>query len=299
MSTTIYWATGSYYVYANLLAVLTFYYLIKKPDAVVLNSIVLISLALSGVNLGLMLGFFLLANLKLKITTISTSHFWIYFSIFLLALILVVGAPGNFERAGGKLDFTVSSLLINYFDTVQNFVFRSRWILGLPLFLALVLAPTSENLGKMSLLFFGLAFVYLVPFAALEDSATVRTAITFQTMLFLGCYYVYAFFLNFLKIRFPRKIIPFGILIILGYFHWVIIRQLVLGFDVKKQVDERYSFLESNRGRDENITLKNLKIYSRVYINAIFDLSEDPGYPFNRYTSSFFSVGEVTISKNQ
>jgi len=295
MSTTVYWVTGSYYVYVNLVSVLSIYFLIKRPSSLLLNSILLIILGLSGVNLILMAGFFLIVNLKLKLSNITKFNFNVYIAIFIITLTIVIAAPGNFERANGRFDFSLSSLLTNYFHIIGGFLFLSRWILFLPIFLAFFIKQKSENSGKMSFLFFGISFVYLIPFAALEDSASIRTAITFQTMLFLGIFFLFSYFFRFIEIQFSKSFFNLGVLLIFGYFHWVIIRQIVFGVEVQKQLKERYEYLQTISGTNKRIYLKNLQIDERNYINNIFDLSTDPEYEFNRYTAKYFSVGEVVV----
>ena len=295
LSTTVYWATGSFYVYANFLCVFVLYTLIKRPDATYYNAFLLLALGLSGVNFGLMLIFFLLINLKLKIASIDRARFWRYLLVVSVSLLMVVAAPGNYVRAGGEIDFTTVSMSHSYFSVLGDFLVRSKWIFGLPLFFAFIFPSKSLDFWKLAFLFFALALIYLIPFAAIPGSASIRTAITFQTMLVVGLYFSYASLFNWLNIQISRPLLELATLLIFVYFHWVIGRQIVLGLEVKKQVDERYSYLETIRGKNERVFLKNLEVDGSNYINTVFDLSTDPDYPLNKSTAAFFSVKEVVV----
>jgi len=293
LSTTLYWATGTYYVYANFLCVFALYNLIRRPDSLLLNAFLLMVLGLSGVNFSLMLIFFLLTNLKLQFVSIKSIQFWSYLLVLLISLIIVVAAPGNYVRAGGNIDFSILSIAETYFFVLGDFFVRSRWILGLPVFLACLLPSKSRVTWRLAFIFLALALIYLVPFATYPGSAYIRTAITFQTMLFVGFYFFFSSFVNRLTIQISRPLLQAGTVLILAYFHWIIIRQIALGLEVKKQVDDRYAYLEVQRGKNERIYLDKLEIDGSTYINYIFPLSTDPNYPLNRSIATFFSVKEV------
>jgi hypothetical protein len=295
MTTTLYWATGTYYVYVNFLSVFTIYTLIRRPKVTMQNAFLLIALSLSGVNFALMLIFFLLTNQKLQLVSIQRPQFWIYLTVLLISFFIVVAAPGNYVRAAGKIDFSVLSVVQNYSTVLGDFLVRSRWILGLPAFFAFLLPSKSLDTGKLAFIFLVLALIYLIPFAAFPGSASIRTAISFQTMLFIGLYFFFAYLLSRLNARIPRPILQAVTCLIFAYFHWVIGRQVVLGLEVKKQVDYRYAYLEIQRGGNQRIYLDKLEVDGSNYINTVFDLSADQDYPLNRSTAKFFSVKELAV----
>ncbi|WP_445083352.1 DUF6056 family protein [Algoriphagus sp. oki45] len=295
ISTSIYWATGSFYTYANLVCILSLYFLIKRPNSLALNSILLLVLGLSGVNLALIGISFLLINLKLGISKISWRNFWIYLLVSSVALGVVIIAPGNFERAQGEFDFSPYSILSNYLSIWVVFNSLSRWIILLPLVFAFLVKPTTANPIKYAILFFGLSLIYILPFSALENAASARTSMTFQTMHWLGIYFLSSYLIDHFDIRLSKEACLFLALVIFGYFNYVISRQIILGMDIKKQLLARYEFLESKRGSSELITLKPVEFDLSTYINRMYELTEDPEFHANLSTAKYFGVSKIVV----
>ena len=295
LSRSLYWGTGSYYIFANCLLFGAIWCFIAQPKSI-LSYFLLIASASSGPNNGMFLLVFLLLNQYFNGYSILNTHFVLAIILIFISLLLISFAPGNFSRGGNDIDLNISNIVIGGFSIFKEYILMSKWAIYGGFIIAIVLpAKIIQTNKKIWVSILASSLATITPFLFIPSAASKHTAIFFQTGILLMVLVV-------LSICISKYILKSWIKNMVGmifsiYFIFIIIEQLQLGREVKIQMDERYSYLESFSGSKGLVVLNKINIQDRNWVSRFWDIEEDSTYFNNRYHQRYFNTGPIILKK--
>ena len=295
LSRTIYWATGSLYSHANFFTVYLVYRLLGTPNSRWNFLWIFIGIS-SGPNNGLMLLAFLFLGHFSNLLKIESNNFWLYLGFGLVTLILVIIAPGNFNRANGQLNFSLISMVSGGIAILKEYSGMSVWLLPGSLLISLVVYPFISKTSFFLPLLFGIcAFCSILPFLPMPNAASKHTVIFFQTFLLIAGVQFWTILLDFLRVHRMQGLANIVSTVFLLFFGFEIYKQWTIGRIVKAQMNERFEILESNRGSDKELILAPIPLSDDNWTNRFSDF--DPNFESNIYLEKFFQIKKVKISE--
>ncbi|RAI85582.1 DUF6056 family protein [Algoriphagus yeomjeoni] len=297
LSRTIYWATGSLYSHANFFSIYLLYRLFKTPNSSWNFLWIFIAIS-SGPNNGIMLLAFLFLGFFLKTFKIESKYFWLYLGFGLITLALVIIAPGNFTRANGQLDFSISSMIAGGIAILKEYSGMSLWLLPGSILMALVLKPFIPKSSLYLPVLFGICAVCsILPFLPMPNAASKHTVIFFQTFLLIAGVQFWAILLDYLRVHRMQGLANTVLTVFLLFFGMEIYKQWTIGRIVKAQMDERFEILESNRGSDKELILAPIPLSDDNWTSRFSDI--DPNFESNIYFEKYFQIKKVKISESK
>lgn len=295
ISRSLYWGTGTYYMISAFFTIFSVYSLIKKPDSW-WNAFLIALTCSSGPNNGLMiLGFLVLANL-MGLTSIPKRVWSASILMGSFALAIVVLAPGNFARGGDGFVWSVGSMVNGFVVVLKEYLGMSLWVILGGILLGILLDKKGDgNHLKLALVFTFLGFASILPFLPFPEAASKHTAIFFQVFLLVGliCFVFYLKTILIFSIRSIYKVLFYSLF--LSYFTYQIFIQLHTGYSIKKQIDQRFSVLESNKGKNIDLNFKPINIPNQNWVSRFWDMKENPDYFSNKYHQRYFNTGKIFL----
>jgi hypothetical protein len=277
------WLTGGAYMLVLLQGFLLFTlldYLLRINLNIsnlkkIVYSIIILLLSLNSQNLMLIILFFsFIAFYKIYVFDKRISYKWILIVILpiILSMLITSLAPGNFSRISRE----ESNLNLNFFKLLENFkmiYFRffiySKWVISFGLIVGLAISfyyketvnykPPRFYFEKI--LFFVFASILsMSPFILVPNIARIRVFFIGMVFLFIAFFYLGVYCSN-LKL-FKVKPVVINLLPLLSITTGVLFmtQQIKLVIPFSRQVEQRATFLESNRGSNDTIYYKKLLI---------------------------------------
>ena len=299
LSRSLYWATGTFYIYANFFSILIMSRLLFCPESK-WNWFWIFTAVSSGPNNGVMVLAFLFLGHFLKIILLTPQNFYFLFLIGISALVLVVIAPGNFTRAGGQIDFALMSMVLGGWTILKEYIGMSLWIFPGSLIIAITLASkiNQDNIALPLLICCSAsALCSILPFLPMPIAASKHTSIFFQTFFLLGLILFWLFLKNQFYYKIPSgSIYPLLIFTFLFFANQMII-QLITGRSIKIEIDKRFEIMEANRGSNMELCFAPIIIPSNNWVSRFWDISEDPTYSSNIHHQQYFETGKIKLKQ--
>jgi len=295
MSRSIYWSTGSFYVYSSFGLILFIYLLEFKNELNVYHLILIFFFGLTGINVSILMILFCLYSFYFSKFGLSNKLYLIVLVILFLSFFLVFVAPGNFKRGDGGFEFEIYKVLHNYLNIWIEFILMFKWGIITSFLFALIYSKKYNSSLINSFVFLALGGIYILPFSFMDYGAPKHTAITFHILLWMSLFFIFNYFIckfQFL-IKYNSKFITIVFFI---YFNIHFIDQFFLGRDIKTLVEMRYSILGKFTGTDKIIYLDPILIQERNHTNRFWDMTDDPNDSFNRYLREYFVINKIVIN---
>ncbi len=302
ISRSVYWATGSYYMFANLLMFIGIYlYLIGKRDWVFL--VITFTVMSSGVNTAaVMITFaFLFHVLNLYKVNLKSDFLFLLISVF--GFLLSALAPGNFERARvnySGVSYNVMDFPYNFWIVAREYILMSKWLPVVAVLAALCLSNllTRKNnlrhISVVAIVFILSAFASIAPFMLVPESASRHTVIHFQTFLFIALFLLALVTLAYFQIVIKKWLSISVLTVVSVLLFMVAVQQFWIGRRVRKQVVERYEALENLRGNKEPVYLSPIDQPDNFFTNRGFDIKSPPD-DINDILQNYFGTGSVRL----
>jgi hypothetical protein len=295
MSRSIYWATGSFYVYSSFGLIFFIYRLYTQKLASTILLLLFFFFGLTGINISILMILLVIYTYYVCEYNLSRNAFFWTLGVSLASFVLVLVAPGNYKRGEGNFEFEILQILINYFNTFKEFIFMFKWgFISSALFSVIFFNSNSKSL-RNSFLFLCLAGGYLLPFAFMGGGAPKHTAITFHILLWISLFYFFSFIVTKFHLlnEFNFKYIG---LVFLIYFNIHVSRQFLLGREIKTLVEERYTILNNASGTESIIYLDPILVQEKNHTNRFWDISVNPNDSFNLYLKQYFDTNEIILN---
>lgn len=304
MARSVYWATGSYYAFANMLIFAWIYYYLKNTQRGLGFLLLTFSVASSGVNAAAVVFIvpFLLHIGRYRKFEMKKEYLTAL--VFLIAFSFSTFAPGNFMRAENSYKTKVGhdnliQLFKNFLIVFKEYLFMSKFVIigGVISGLALYRQQSTNN----SALFRTLSIVFLLaglgsiaPFVFVPDSASKHTAIHFHTLLFISILFFCFYALGKINIKPPAYLFAFLINAMAAFVLFIGIKQFSIGRKVKTDLDKRYALLESKRNTKDTVYLSALYQPPSFFATRIWDIKNPPDN-INETLSHHFNTGPVIL----
>lgn len=299
LSRSIYWATGSYYAYSNLILIIFLYLIFTYSRFSNLHLIFFFVVGTTGINTSLVMLVALIISKILGFLKVTNRQFYFTLIAICVSFMIVFIAPGNFKRGEGGFDFELGSIITNYFLIWKEGLLMSKWLL-LTAFLFSFFKFKIDNereFIKYFILFLILACVYLAPFSFFGSGAPKHTFIMFQTFLWIAFYFLFRFiFTKYFNFNAPLfKSLIFLFLLFLTY---TVYNQTYLGIQVKDKISLRYKFLENNRGNNLTVFLDPIEVQENNITNRFWDIDQFPIGSADRYLQEYFEITKISLKTN-
>ncbi len=299
---SIYWVTGSYYMFANVLYFLWIYfYLTGKRN--VLFLLVTFTVISSGVNIAsslitlvFLMHIFNVYKVNLK-NDLSTGV--VAFVGFLLSAL----APGNFERARmnySGITYNVLDFPGNFWIVAEEYILMSKWIPLAAMIAAagihhlLIGSGNNKQVLKAAFIFLLSGFASIAPFMLVPESASRHTVIHFQTFIFVSVLMFSLSALSTWHILVSKWFSTSVISLVAAILLYTAFQQYQMGRNVKKLVLDRYRVLENLRGQKEPVYLKAIDQPYNFFTNRGFDIKSPPD-DINDILQSYYGTGPVLL----
>ena len=284
---SIYWATGSYYQFANMLLILWLYYYLNNKRNNIYFLFLTFTVLSSGTNIAMVVFTFIFLLHIFNLRIINFKRDLLVLSVALLAFVLSTLAPGNFIRASTLkkgIDHHFSNFIYNYWIVLREYLMMSKSLVFFAIFFGVIMYSISK-LNSSKKYIFIIAIIFLVsglssisPFVIVPDAASKHTSIHFQTCLFIFILLVVYILLLKTKIVFPNLTFNILLNIISIYIGLIAFQQFIIGRDVRNQIQSRYDFLETKRGTKDTLYLEKLKQPKNFFTTSIWDIKNPPDY---------------------
>lgn len=295
ISRSLYWGTGTYYMISAFFTVFTVHSLTKNPNS--WWNVFLVALTCSsGPNNGLLiLVFLVLANL-IGLTSIPKRVWLGNILMGSIALAIVVLAPGNFARGGDGFVWSIESLLNGFVVILKEYLGMSLWVIlgGILLGIFLDINGNGNHL-KLALVFTFLGLASILPFLPFPGAASKHTAMFFQVFLLIGLIYFVIYFRTISRFSIVRNFRILFQVVFLSYFTYQITIQLLTGFRIKEQMDQRFMVLESNRGKNIELYFEPIEIPNQNWVSRFWDFGNSPTDISNVYYQKYFNIGRIYL----
>ena len=337
LNDTLYWCTGGFYIYCNLLMLLFIYVFLKyrnqSSNISVFRLLTLLVIAFfagnTSHNIVTAIPIFIIVQFFVDFLDRKRSLF-LYYSISLTGFIagglIVLMSPGNLvrmERTKHSFNVSVGGMYLNYKRVLQDYL---SWSLPLYLSIAIlfilvfIFLDYSFNFKLNSADFFQkktkhywikfilkygkyllTALLTLIPFIIVRRTAGPRTSFFFMTLIFL--------FLNLICYNFLSKIIIVKknnsyvhkfVFSLLSTALIIIffLYHLVPAYEQKIDYMHRERIVEKQTSKDKDIVFEPLKQRS----NTLFkfrDMSEDKWDPRNYAFAKYYGIKSVRVIENK
>jgi hypothetical protein len=305
LSRSFYWTCTSKYTNANLLGILWVYLLFKHTNQTKLLLLVSFLMTISGFNIAVA-GLTIFVFLKVfKLQKINLKNDILILLVLIAGTSFALFAPGNFVRAEAthfEMNTSVASLTKGFFQIAKEYLFMSKWIfigaLIITLFSFFTRANTVDNkqlILKYSVVFFLASFSTIVPFTPIPETASKHTGHFFQLLLFIALVLLFYYF----SCRFVfNKYILSQIVFILTtlWFVWVSKEQYVIGKNIKTQILNRYSYLESKRGSVDTVFINPIQLPDKFFTNRFWETTNNTNWGFE-VLQQYFGTGPVVLKE--
>jgi hypothetical protein len=303
---SVYWATGSYYQFANMLIFLWTYLYLKRKILLIPFLLLTLTVISTGVNISMLLIIIMFLLHVFKFKTIIFNKDSPVLVTILLAFVLSTFAPGNFNRAEKSLtsgiDLHLSHFINNFWVVLKEYLLMSKSLFIAAIIFG-VLLNTSVQFVVLRKKAFWIAIIFLVggissiaPFVFVSQAASKHTSIHFQTCLFIFISLSVLLFINYAKIVFPKWIFLALINLTSLYFCYVAIIQYQIGRSVRAQIESRYDYLETKRNSSDTIFLKTINQSDSFFTNRIWDIKNHPD-DCNKILQRHFQTGPILPMK--
>lgn len=304
---SVYWVTGSYYEFANLLIFLWIYLYVKQTKNKKIFLFLTFTIVSGGINIAVIIFASMLLFHVFKIRKINFKEDFLILLIYIIAFSLSTFAPGNFLRAKSnyntEMSLNISVLFHNFFIVLKEYILMSKYIFIGALFLGLILLNTVTlnnnkiNIFGLSLIFFIIGFSSITPFVFIPNAASKHTSIHFQTFTFISIF-LFAIGL-FTKINLKLPIWTNVLLIhsISLFIFYTGIKQFNMGSRIKKDIEKRYKYLESKRNTKDTIYLKPLNQPPAFFTTRVWDIKSPPD-DCNFILERYFNTGPIFTEKD-
>ena len=352
LSQTVYWATGGFYTFTNLMSSLwiLLYYKLFEIDfraykrrmlyavfvAVFIGSILVSSMSYNLVPAILVLSIIIAIN-KYNLSTWKKQIGWLLGFVFLgyvIGTIIMYAAPGSFNRA----QYGPNTFQFSLFKMLYHFVYVLVFYLHVSIPLILLSAVGSfvvyssfaneysyslskrrfdklnnqsinlkrnYNLSSFLLLlekskWLLAALATIVPFVAVPDFVSYRTSIFFMSYLMLFMVITMFPFVSKLLIHetnkkqndTPKKIAKIALVTLFCVQVTIIAVHSYMAVNIKKQLTERYDFVQRPENKGKDIIVSPIKGY--VPFSLRFDdISKDSSYWINHGVCLYYGVRSV------
>jgi len=283
---SVYWVTGSYYEFANLLIFLWIYSYLKTGQNKFLFLLLTFTVVASGVNIAIIIFSIIFLFHLFNIRRFDFKKDFFMLLIFVIAFCLSTFAPGNFLRAKSNYNtdirIHISSLFHNFFMVLKEYILMSKYLcigavlLGVVLYNKFRLGAKNTDNIKLALVFFLVGLSSVAPFVLVPDAASKHTSIHFQTFIFISLFLFTIGLLTKINLRLPswtNVLLINSIAIIISL---IAIKQFNIGRKVKSDIEKRYSFLETKRNTTDTIYLKLLNQPASFFTNRVWDIKNPP-----------------------
>ncbi|HMO12748.1 MAG TPA: hypothetical protein PKD64_14805 [Pirellulaceae bacterium] len=296
ISRSVYWATGSYYVFSNFFTVYFLYRIIGNRKSI-WNLVWFLVAVSSGPNNGILILTFLVLGTGAKAIQLTKNELITYVGVGMLAMAFVLLAPGNFTRADGNLDFSISEMFIGGFKILYEYLAMSKWAFLGSFIVAVVFAryvPSTNWIWPV--LFAASALSSILPFLPIASTASKHTAIFFQTFLFTALVMFWVNLVQRVNVALITRLAGPAKILFLTYFLSQLHVQYITSAHVKNQMDKRHEILEANRGTKQPVELQPIFIPSENWISRFWDLSDESN-GFKDFYSKYFEIDEIKVLK--
>lgn len=302
MARSIYWATGSYYQFANMLLILwMYYYIYNKRNNIYFLFLTFTVLSL-GTNVAMVVFTFVFLLHMFNIRIINFKRDLLCFSVGLLAFALSTFAPGNFIRASTSLkkgiDLDISNFIYNYWMVFKEYLLMSKSLMlfsivfGIMIYSISIFNSSKKNVFIIAIIFLVSGLSSITPFVIVPDAASKHTSIHFQTCLFIFIFLIVNILLQTTKIVFPKPTFNILLNIISIYIGLVALQQYIIGRDVRSQIQSRYDYLETKKGIKDTIYLEKLNQPENFFTTNIWDIKNPPD-DSNRILQREYNTGPI------
>jgi len=302
MARSIYWATGSYYQFANMLLILWLYYYINNKRNNFYFIFLTFTVLSSGTNIVMIVVTFVFLLHLFKISVINFKRDLFVLSVGLLAFALSTFAPGNFIRASTSLkkgiDLHISNFINNYWIVFKEYLLMSRILVifaivfGVMIYSISIFNSSKKNIFIIAIIFLVSGLSSITPFVIVPDAASKHTSIHFQTCFFIFIFLVVYILLQKTKIVFPKHTFNILLNIISIYIGLIALQQYIIGKDVRSQIQSRYDYLETKKGIKDTIYLEKLNQPENFFTTNIWDIKNPPD-DSNRILQREYNTGSI------
>ena len=302
MARSIYWATGSYYQFANLLLILWMYYYIYNKRNNIYFLFLTFTVLSSGTNVAMVVFTFVFLLHMFKIRLINFRSDLLVLSVGLLAFALSTFAPGNFIRASTSLkkgiDLDISNFIYNYWIVFKEYLLMSKSLMlfsivfGVMIYSISIFNSSKKNVFIIAIIFLVSGLSSITPFVIVPDAASKHTSIHFQTCLFIFIFLIINILLQKTKIIFPKPTFNILLNIISIHIGLVALQQYIIGRDVRSQIQSRYDYLETKKGIKDTIYLEKLNPPGNFFTTNIWDIKNPPD-DCNRILQREYNTGPI------
>ncbi len=306
LARSVYWVTGSYYEFANMLIFLWIYQYLRGGTKKLLFLFLTFTVVAAGVNIAISIFTIIILFHLFKIRKLNIKNEYLTVLISIIAFSLSTFAPGNFIRAKSnyntEIGFHLSSLFINFFIVLKEYVLMSKYLCIGAIVIGIVLYNkyklSAQNIGnlKFSIIFLITALSSIAPFVLVPDAASKHTAIHFQTFVFIALLLFTIGVLTKSNFKFPIWTNLFLINVISIIIIVIAIQQFTIGRKVKEDIEKRYKFLETKRNTNDTVYLKTLTQPASFFTNRVWDIKIPPN-DCNNILQRHFNTGLIFPEK--
>lgn len=301
LSRSIFWATGSYYIYSNLILLMGVYFFKKTNTKIWILICLSLIIGLSGINSAIAFLVFCCLWWVTNMKSYVNGKIAIVGVVIITGMVISVLAPGNFNRIGtgdNQLAFEITLFPINYITIFKEYLLMSKWLfIGAFLFGIAYVKTDVTTSGKSltsALIYLVSALSTIIPFLPLPEAASKHTAIFFQSFLFIAVVHFIFYLRSFFQIKYWYWL-KWAIPAMLLYIVFNVYEQYQIGRQIKPLILKRHEFLHSMKNQPDTIYLDRIDQPAHYYTNRFFEISEDPTQPNNKGLQGIFKTGPIVL----